>query len=57
MAAKVAPPPERFGVTRTGEPDRLAPPIAVPAEVPEHAPAPVTPERTAVPAGRRHADR
>ncbi len=49
MAVKIAPPPERFGVTRTGEPDRLAPPIAVPAGVPEHVSAPVAPERTAVP--------
>jgi hypothetical protein len=30
MASKVTPPPDRFGIRRTGEPDRLAPAVAVP---------------------------
>lgn len=57
MASKVTPPPDRFGVRRTGEPDRLTPAVAVPipAET-DHTPetalppldpdlAPVTPAR------------
>lgn len=39
MATKVTPLPDRFGVRRTGEPDRLAPPPVVP-DAPETAPAP-----------------
>ena len=42
MSTRVIPPPDRFGVRRTGEPDRLAPAIAVPA-VPETEPAPGPP--------------
>ncbi len=40
MATKVTPLPDRFGVRRTGEPDRLAPPPVVP-EAPAPAPTPV----------------
>ncbi len=50
MATKVTPLPDRFGVRRTGEPDRLAPPLVVPEAVPE-APAPAPP----VPAPARSA--
>ena len=39
MSTRIVPVPDRFGVRRTGEPDRLAPPIAVPTG-PETAPAP-----------------
>ena len=31
MSTHVVPPPDRFSVRRTGEPDRLAPAITVPA--------------------------
>ncbi|MGD9890959.1 MAG: hypothetical protein AB7R89_22295 [Dehalococcoidia bacterium] len=30
MASKVTPPPDRFGIRRTDEPDRLMPAVAVP---------------------------
>lgn len=30
MASRVTPPPDRFDIRRTGEPDRLAPAVAVP---------------------------
>ena len=39
MSTKLTPPPDRFGVRRTGEPDRLAPAISVPS-APETEPAP-----------------
>jgi hypothetical protein len=57
MASKVTPPPDRFGVRRTGEPDRLAPAVAIPlptetdhtSETPQPPldpdPAPATPEQ------------
>jgi hypothetical protein len=56
MSTKIIPPPERFTVHRTGEPDRLAPAIAVPAppdteRVADPAPAPAVPESQPVPAG------
>ena len=58
MSAKVIPPPDRFAVRRTGEPDRLAPAIAVPAApdtapAPDHVPLPVEPAHVPerVPAG------
>ena len=55
MATKLTPPPDRFGVRRVGEPDRLAPTVAVPAgpetEGAPGAPLPASvPERETVPA-------
>ena len=60
MSTRVAPPPDRFTVRRTGEPDRLAPAIAVPAApetegTPAPAPPPAVPEREPVPVGARQA--
>ena len=53
MSAKVTPPPDRFAIRRAGEPDRLAPPIAVPT-TPETERAPIpaapAPPREPVPA-------
>lgn len=51
MATKVTPLPDRFGVRRTGEPDRLAPPPVVP-ETPAMPPETV-PTPTPVPAPAR----
>lgn len=53
MATRVIPPPERFGIRRTGDPDRLAPAITVPAApdtntLPETAPVPAEPPREPV---------
>ena len=62
MASKVSPPPDRFGVRRTGEPDRLAPAVAAPlptetdhtSETPlsplDPDPAPAAPESQPAPA-------
>ena len=30
MASRITPPPDRFDIRRTGEPDRLVPAVAVP---------------------------
>jgi hypothetical protein len=59
MSTPVVPPPDRFSVRRTGEPDRLAPAITVPAApeteaTPTSDPVPAAPESTPrepVPAG------
>ena len=54
MSSKMIPPPDHFTVRRAGEPDRLAPAIAVPAAPdPAGAPAPTAPPATPelVPAG------
>ena len=49
MSSRVAPPPERFTVRRAGEPDHLAPAIAVPA-APDTSDAPATPDPAGAPA-------
>ena len=48
MSTRVAPPPDRFTIRRAGEPDRLAPAIAVPP-APETA-APDIPDMAGAPA-------
>ena len=63
MSTRVAPPPDRFTIRRAGEPDRLAPAIAVPPspdtaapDLPDTAGAPAPTSPTApelVPAGPR----
>lgn len=53
MATKVSPLPDRFGVRRAGEPDRLIPPPVVPQEAPAPAPAPV---QVPTPASKRQSD-
>ena len=49
MSSRVAPPPERFTVRRAGEPDHLAPAIAVPA-APDAPATPATPDPASAPA-------
>ena len=54
MSTKLTPPPDRFGVRRTGEPDRLAPAISIPAAPEtEVAPAPALPAPEPVRTGRQ----
>jgi hypothetical protein len=58
MASKVTPPPDRFGIRRTGEPDRLAPAVAVPLpaetdQTPETPLPPLEPERVPAPPGEQ----
>ena len=58
MSTRVAPPPDRFTIRRAGEPDRLAPAIAVPPapDIPDTAGAPAPTSPTApelVPTGPR----
>lgn len=55
MATKVSPLPDRFGVRRTGEPDRLIPPPVVPQETPAPAPTPMPAPTRAKQSAVRHA--
>lgn len=55
MATKVSPLPDRFGVRRTGKPDRLIPPLAVPQETPAPAPTPMPAPTRAKQSAVRHA--
>jgi len=57
VATKVSPLPDRFGVRRTGEPDRLIPPLVVPQETPAPAPAPMPAPTRAKQAVRHHESR